>query len=87
MSDPKKTQDASKRQLNFYLDEADAFRLDKLCDRRGVSRTAFLAGLLAEVVAEVKLTAEDNMRINANIQKRIERGYPQYFKSPERYKR
>lgn len=87
MADPKKTQDASKRMLNFYLDEADAYRLNKLCDRKGISRTAFLAGLLAEVVADVPLTAEDNLRINANIQARIERGYPQYFQSPERYKR
>lgn len=80
-------QDASRRIVNFYLDEADAYRLDRLCDERGITRTQFLAGVIAEHVAHIQLTPEDNLRINANIQKRIERGYSKNFNSPTRYRR
>lgn len=83
----KPTIDASKRMVNFYLDEAEAYKLDRIVDRRGISRTQFLAGVVAELTADIKLTAEDNERINAAIQSRIDRGYPKQFESPERYKR
>ncbi|MBR5592189.1 MAG: hypothetical protein IKW38_06695 [Kiritimatiellae bacterium] len=81
------TQDASKRLVNFYLDEADAVRLDKYCADRGVSRTQFLAGVVAQFTAHITLTEEDIALINEKIQKRIEKGYPQNFRSESRYKR
>lgn len=81
------TQDASKRLVNFYLDEADAFKLDRICDEKGITRTQFLSGVVAELTADIQLSAEDNLRINANIQKRIERGYPKVYESPKRYHR
>jgi hypothetical protein len=87
MAKAKFTQDASKRLLNFYLDEADAYRLDTLCDERGISRTQFLAGLVATEVAEIALSPEDIAEINANIQKRIEQGYSRNFRSKKRYMR
>lgn len=81
------TQDASKRLVNFYLDEAVAYQLDKVCDIKGVSRTQMLAGIVAELVADVELTAEDNQAINEAIQKRLDLGYNKSFKSKERYHR
>lgn len=81
------TQDASKRLINFYLDEADAVRLDKKCGDMGVSRTQFLSDMVASALSGVGLTAEDIEEINANIQRRIEKGYPKNYKSVSRYKR
>lgn len=82
-----KTMDASKRLVNFYLDEADAYKLDILCDEKGITRTQFFAGVVAELTVDIDLTDEDNLAINAAIQARIDRGYPTRYKSPKRYKR
>lgn len=83
----KPTQDASKRLVNFYLDEADAYRLQMLCDERGQTRTQFLSGLVASLVSHIKLTDEDNAEINRVIQKRIDAGYPKNFRAESRYHR
>lgn len=87
MAKAKFTQDASKRLVNFYLDEADAFRLDILCDERGISRTQFLAGLVATQVADIDLSPEDIAEVNANIQKRLDAGYSKNYRSDKRYRR
>lgn len=81
------TQDASKRLVNFYLDEADAYRLDLLCDEKGITRTQYLSGIVAEKVADIELSVEDNLAINETIRKRIEKGYPVRYKSSKRYNR
>jgi hypothetical protein len=81
------TQDASKRLVNFYLDEAEAHKLDKCCADIGISRTQFLSEVVQQHLQRIKLTDEDIAIINANIQKRIDKGYPKNFRSITRYKR
>jgi hypothetical protein len=81
------TCDASKRLINFYLDEADAMRLDKICGDLGISRTQFISERVASELANIELTPADIEEINANIQRRIDKGYPKNYRSETRYKR
>jgi hypothetical protein len=81
------TQDASLRVVNFYLDEAEAVKLDKYCQENDISRTQFIRDILAEHIKSVELDERDKELININIQRRLLKGYPKNYRSASRYER
>ena len=81
------TQDASQRVVNFYLDEAEAVKLDKYCRHNDIKRTKFIRKILQPYIATVELDAADIELINKNIQKRIKSGYPKNYFAEDKYER
>ena len=81
------TRDASLRLLNFYLDEADAVKLDKYLDANDLTRSEYIRSRIAEHIDAVELDEHDIAIVNANIQDRINKGFQKHYKSIERYKR
>lgn len=71
----KHPQDANKRQITFYVEEAIARRLDKYCEEKNITKTGLLVRFVAELVAEVELTDQEALEVTEAIQARIRKGY------------
>lgn len=71
----KHPQDASKRQITFYVDETIARRLDKYCEENNITKTGLLVRFVAELVSEIELTDKESLEVTEAIQARIRKGY------------